>query len=204
MNRDMGWRTTAVGVLIVALVTLGAWGSQFGLGMKLHTDEALDLTTTYLTAEGTFDYFAIDGGILWDSIDSLLSGEGLVNVFCRGKLRVPFADFLFPYGGAGMSSTFTLTPFQPIWLIEAVGGVELSLSANGIPISAFVEMCWISPAEQIAFGDGLLFFGLRVDLYSWTAEGEQPSVESPAPEAEQEPEPCCEDPRVLRRWRQND
>ena len=207
--------------LALALLFITAWasatlGGQIGVGVKLHTEAETDVAATFINVNGTFDYVAIDGGILWDSLESLGDSSSPLLYYGQVKLRVPVLDILFPYAAVGAEAITIPSLGSTQGFLLAVGGVELSLSERGIPFSVFAEMNWTSPLENIQFGEASVYFGFRVDLFAFSSapadvigaastEAEDSSAEA-IQSLELEPIPCavCNDGDVLRRWRQDD
>lgn len=201
----------------LALVFVIAWasvvlGGQIGAGVKLHADAETDTAATFVTINGTFGYFAIDGGILWESLESIGDSTAALRYYGQAKLRLPILDILAPYGAVGVEAITIPSLSSTESFLLAVGGVELTLSERGIPFSVFAELNWTSPLDNIGFGEAVIFFGARVDLFTVSFARQDPGIEEPAAVAseaepqslEPAPAPCptCEDDDVLRRWRQ--
>ncbi|MBN1859153.1 hypothetical protein JW848_08115 [Candidatus Bipolaricaulota bacterium] len=218
-DRDLtSIRKSALALLFVMVWTSVALGGQIGIGVKLHTEAESETAATFITLSGTFNYVAIDGGILWDSLESLGDSSSALLYFGQARLRVPILDILVPYAAVGVEAITIPSLGSTQGFLLAVGGVELSLSERGIPFSIFAEMNWTSPLETIQFGEAMIYFGFRVDLFTLpsapaeavavaapTAAGDS-SVEAVQQPFELEPLPCasCKDDEVLRRWRQDD
>lgn len=216
--RDLGLtgiRKSSLVVLVVIIWTSTALGGQIGAGVKLHTVPELDTAAAFVTVNGTFDYFAIDGGISWDSLESLGDSTAPLWYYGQAKLRVPVLDIFVPYAAVGAEAITIPSIGSTQAFLLAVGGVELCLSERGIPFSVFAELNWTSPVDNIQFGEAVVFFGVRVDLLTFSkatpgvAAEQEPEVVDDASAAAGEPaepdsEPCpaCEDDTVLRRWRQ--
>ena len=213
--RDMNPNAIKKTFLAVVFVIIGAsiaLGGQIGVGAKLHIDTETDLTATFITLNGTFNAFALDGGVLWESLESIGDSSAAIWYYGQAKLRIPVADVFVPYAAAGMEAITISSLGSTQAFLLAVGGIELCLSERGIPFSVFAELNWTSPLETIQFGEAVLFFGIRVDLFSTgsaqeDASGEETIATQGEPEdlvESPEPAPCptCDDDNVLRRWRQ--
>jgi len=215
--RDMNLnaiKKASLALMIVMISASIALGGQIGAGAKLHIDSE-DTAMTFITLNGTFGSFALDGGILWESLATITDSSSELRYYGQAKLRIPVADVFVPYAAAGMEAITIPSLGSTQAFVLAVGGIELCLSERGIPFSVFAEMNWTSPLETIQFGEAVLFFGIRVDLFSTESarqdasaeeaiatEGEpEASVESL--ESESAPCPACGDDDVLRRWRQD-
>ncbi len=214
--RDMNLnaiKKASLALMIVIISASIALGGQIGAGAKLHIDSE-DTAMTFITLNGTFGSFALDGGILWESLATITDSSSELRYYGQAKLRIPVADVFVPYAAAGMEATTIPSLGSTQAFVLAVGGIELCLSERGIPFSVFAEMNWTSPLETIQFGEAVLFFGIRVDLFPTGSTQDHASAEETiatqgepedsAEPLESEPSSCptCEDDDVLRRWRQ--